>query len=495
MYAALVAFLLGVMPFPSAPVHLHQTVAPVHFNMRSPVSGSIIVAHAVRAGLVRVPFVYSRGVSPFALNCTPAPCTTPNVQASGGGSPVNEVPIAENPSNAAQLLSGGNDFNCGSIQGFYNSSNGGSTWIHTCLGTLPGGGGVGDPVVAYDTNNVAYIGGVDQVGSNTYDVAFEKSTNNGMSWSSAALAVAGIGAYLFCDKPWMQIDHGSTSPHKNNIYISTTDFDPSSNSAIAVTTSSNGGGSWSSVMVDSAVYPNVDQFSDVAVASDGTVGVSWMRCSATGPTGDCGGTQAHLMFSKSTDGGATWSAPVVMAKPHLAPDSCGAFYGCLPNTSERVSDIPAMDYDRSSGPFAGYLYSTLYNYVKGQMRVMLVRSTNGGATWSAPIRVSPGAANDEFFPWLTTAHNGDVGVTWLDRRMDPSNIKYDAFAAVSTNGGTSFGASVRVSTVSSDPFMDGFGGGFMGDYTGNIWDRNKLFQSWPDTRTGVAQDEVGAYKI
>jgi hypothetical protein len=86
-------------------------------------------------------------------------------------------------------------------------------------------------------------------------------------------------------------------------------------------------------------------------------------------------------------------------------------------------------------------------------------------------------------------------VTWLDRRLDPSNINYDMFASTSTNGGVSFGPSFRVSTVSSNPFNDGFGSGFMGDYTGDIWVGNKLIGSWTDTRSGVGQDEVGGLKI
>ena len=122
-------------------------------------------------------------------------------------------------------------------------------------------------------------------------------------------------------------------------------------------------------------------------------------------------------------------------------------------------------------------------------------SKNGGATWSKPVKVDAGGANDQFFPWLTTNGSGVVGVTWLDRRLDPSNINYDAFASISTDGGKTFGASVRVSTASSNPFNDGFGSGFMGDYTGNIWANNTMIGSWTDTRSGIAQDEVGGYKI
>jgi hypothetical protein len=103
-------------------------------------------------------------------------------------------------------------------------------------------------------------------------------------------------------------------------------------------------------------------------------------------------------------------------------------------------------------------------------------------------------AHDQFFPWLNTSARGTIGVTWLDRRNDSANIKYDSFATFSGNGGTSFLGNRKLTTVMSDPFKDGFGSAFMGDYTGNAWDGAMLFASWPDSRNGsFMQDEVGGF--
>jgi hypothetical protein len=361
------------------------------------------------------------------------------------------------------------------------------------LASIAGGSGDGDPIVGYDLHNNAFIGGIDATGG-TSAIVLEKSTNNGSSWSTPSLAFHGIAPYTFVDKPWMQIDNTPTSQWPNWIYISTTEFDPSSNTLIAVAHSTDGGVTFTNVGVDSQVYPIVDQFSDLAIGKDGSVYLTWMRCSATGPSSNCGGTTSMIMFSKSLDGGSTWSTPVVIANANLAPDPCGAFYGCLPNTGERVSNVPAIDIDRTSGPFSNRLYVAMYNYTGNKMQLLVSKSNNGGATWGTPKHIS-NIAQDQFFPWLTTNENGVVGVTWLDRRMDPSNINYDAFASKSTNGGVTYSPAVRVSTVSSNPFNDGFGGTFMGDYTGDIWSENTLFGSWTDTRSGIAQDEVGGYKI
>jgi hypothetical protein len=161
-----------------------------------------------------------------------------------------------------------------------------------------------------------------------------------------------------------------------------------------------------------------------------------------------------------------------------------------------VSDIPAIGIDNSTGANAGHLYVVYYNWTGTQMQVLVSHSANG-TTWSAGVPVAPAAdTHDQFFPWLSVAANGAVGVTWLDRRNDPNNVNYDAYATGTTNGGTSFLANIRLSSVMSNPLNDGFGGSFMGDYTGNTFDGSTLYASWMDSRNGsFMQDEVGGFKV
>jgi len=418
----------------------------------------------------------------------------PNVQASEGGLPVNEDPIAVNPVNSKQLLTGGNDYNCPSLQGFFASGDGGSTWSHTCMNALAGYSGSGDPGVAYDRNGIAFITGVDS----SRAIAIEGSGNNGTTWTAPVAAVKPTFSGGLTDKPWLQVDTNAASPHVNSLYISVTQFDATGTvSEISVTHSDNRGKTWTTVVVDTPQSrPAVDQFSDLAIGKDGTVYLSWMRCPGTGPTGGCGGTVASMMFSKSTDGDNTWSAPAVMATVTLAPDTCNAYYGCLPGTLERVSNIPAIDVDNSNGPHAGNLYAVMYAWTGAQMRVVVVTSTDGGANWSKPVPVAPSSqTHDQFFPWLTVSPTGTVGVTWLDRRNDPANLSYQAFAALSTNGGLSFSTNAALTPNLSNPNNDGFSGRFMGDYTGNIWAGSTLVASWMDSSNGVdMQDQVGGLK-
>jgi hypothetical protein len=109
--------------------------------------------------------------------------------------PVNTNPIAVNPSNPGQLLTGGDDYNCSSFQGFFSSSDGGTTWNHTCLSEQPNSMGEGDPILGYDLNNVAYAGALEAPpGSGAGSrVVLSSSTNNGITWT---IPVTVIGAQL-----------------------------------------------------------------------------------------------------------------------------------------------------------------------------------------------------------------------------------------------------------------------------------------------------------
>ncbi|MGH7489194.1 MAG: hypothetical protein ACREMY_26850, partial [bacterium] len=351
------------------------------------------------------------------------------------------------------------DYNCGNIQGFYASVDGGTTWTRKCS---PGSGGQGDPVVGYDRLGNAFAGGI-QGGS----FKIFKSTNDGQTWGNPITVTGPLLGYL-ADKPWMEVDTTAASPFVNNIYYSGTQFATNSDSEISVSASNDAGATWSTKAVDTRQHfpASVDQFSDLAIGADGAVYVTWIRCPANGPTGDCGSTTTNVMFSKSTDAGQTWSPAAAAFTTKLAPDGCGcAFYGSLPNTSERVSNIPSVAAIGSGATTK--LYVTYYNWTGTQMQVNLRVSTDAGATWGPATVVSSSASGDQFFPWVSLLRQ-KVIVSWLDRRNDPANVKWQPMMAISSNGGTSFGKAHLLSSKQSNPSNDGFGGGFMGDYRTSV---------------------------
>jgi Neuraminidase (sialidase) len=208
---------------------------------------------------------------------------------------------------------------------------------------------------------------------------------------------------------------------------------------------------------------------------------------------NCAGTLAHMLVSKSTDGGETWTTPVRITSVRLVPDSCNcSFFGNLPHTYEPVANPPLIAVDNSKGAHSGNLYVVMYNWTGKQMKVQVTTSTDGGTTWGTPVLVASLGRHDEFFPALSVNSNGIVGVSWLDRRKDPRNVRYQPFAALSQDGGKTFGNNYPLTSRLSDPY---FSSNYMGDFTGNLWTGSTLYASWPDTRNSLMQDYVGGLRI
>ena len=423
--------------------------------------------------------------------CSPAPCLLPGAEASPGKA--NTTILNANPRNPAQLVATAADYTCVLILGVYTSVDGGATWNRSCIQTLASSG---DGALAYG-NQIVALAATDPL--NRWPTRFVSSTDNGSTWSSPVVVV---GPLLGGETniPSLQIDNSLGSPYANAVYVSVTQFDAKVvESEISVSHSNDNGNTWTTTTVDPIQYkPIVDQFSRLAVGSDGTVYVAWQRCAMTGPNINCADTTAEMLLSKSTDGGNTWSAPVTIANVHLVPDTCDcSFFGNLPLTNEPMSNMPVIGIDNSSGPHAGNLYAVMYNWTGTQMKVEVATSTDGGNTWSKPAPVAGSARHDQFFPTLSVSPSGLVGVSWLDRRNDPMNVQYQPFAAISTNGGASFSKSYAVTSVLSDPYLDGNGGTYMGDYTGNAWDGNNFFLvTWPDSRNlQFMEDYIGGFRI
>ncbi len=398
-------------------------------------------------------------------------------QASEGGSIVTDSPIVSNPLNPKQLLLGSVDANCPppSALGFHLSSDGGSTWNRTCMPSIITNQRVywpsDEPSAGYNRKGAAYITGLyfDSEGHGYGFLAFQKSTD-GTHWSKPAVAMHHIGQGNYPFNTSFTVDTTVGSPGINSLYISgVMRSDQGNGNQVMVSHSSDSGATWKQTAVEPVQkYPAGDDFTRIATGNDGTIYVAWLHCAGTGKDKACRDAKGYMMFSKSTDGGNTWSQPQLMTKVTFPPN------GELPKTGQRVENYPVIGVDNSSGPHAGNLYVAMYTWTGTYLRVQVIRSTDGGRTWSKPVPVAPASdTHDQFFPALSVSPTGLVGVSWLDRRNDPANIKYQAFAAISTDGGRSF-PNTQLTKAFSNPDTNGTGNNWMGDYTGNTWAETRL---------------------
>jgi hypothetical protein len=429
----------------------------------------------------------SRPLNP-GLTCSPAPCVLPPTQASEGGSTVTDTPIVTNPMNSEQLLLGSVDYNCSkqSNLGFHLSRNGGPTWervecmlgiVNTQHDYLP----LDEPSVGYDRNGNAYFGGVyfDSEGQGEHGLVAVQRSTDGTHWSKPVVAMH-LPGQTFPFESRMTVDISAGSTWVNSLYISGVMWtDQGRKNQVAESHSIDGGSTWTLAEVDSVQeYPASDNLTRTTVGKDGTVYITWVRCSSP-----C--RAANIVFSKSTDGGNTWSSPQRIAKVMMPVD------WSLPITYERAYNYPAIASDNSDGPYSGNLYVVMYTWTGAYLRVQMIRSTDGGDTWSQPILLAPKSdTHDQFFSSISVSPTGKVGVSWLDRRNDPANIDYQAFAAISTDGGQSFGANWQLTTAFSDPRTNGTENNWMGDYTGNTWAGDTFIAAWMDSSNGVDMQEV-----
>jgi hypothetical protein len=77
-------------------------------------------------------------------------------------------------------------------------------------------------------------------------------------------------------------------------------------------------------------------------------------------------------------------------------------------------------------------------------------------------------------------------------------VFYDAYYVLSSNGGTSFDAPVKISAVHSDPdasSTNGLTGQFLGDYNGtDVGSDGTFWFTWTDTRNGATCSAIDAWR-
>jgi hypothetical protein len=360
----------------------------------------------------------------------------------------------------------------------YASSDGGATWTRTALSRIWNGTtfGIGfDPGVDVDKNGVFYFtyGVAPLSGSYPNAIVIEKSTN-GVSWTQGT-PVTFNTRRVFDDKYYLAIDR-SSSQFANRIYVSW-DRNQANNQILYIAYSSNGGSTWSApIKVDDGTskfervigaYPAVDH-------GNGTVYDSWHNYA-----------KDIIYVDKSTNGGATWGTDVAAASTHTG---FGQDIGCVGGRSQGPAHALKV------GP-SHALYLVYADAVANRgYDVLLKKSTDGGATWSTAVTLNDDSGDaDQFHPTLSVTGGGTNGadvvtVSFYDRRDDAANCQSHVYATKSTDGGATWAANVRVTTAQSN--FDGNPNG-PGDYSSSTPFSSAAWPFFSDHRTTNPQTATG----
>lgn len=402
---------------------------------------------------------------------------SPDVAITSGNSQ-SENSVFVNHNNKANALNSNNSLVSGNFfASEFHTFNTGSTWAGLSNVNT---GSFADPATGIDNGNRWYIGYI----NSGLGQSVSRSLNNGATWTKLDI-VATVPGVL--DKNHLWVDNSLTSPFQYNLYSAWTRFQNGNpnNNQIEISRSTDNGTTWSAPV----------NISTGVAATSHNQGVNLQ----TGPSGEVYAVWAvydgfptdekAIGFAKSTNGGVTYTAGTRIINNIRGIRTTGV------GKNMRVNSFPSMAVDISYGPNRGNIYVVWCNIgtpgvnTGSDADVYVIRSTNGGTTWSAPIKVNGGTAGlgkKHYFPWITCdPSTGALHVIFYDDRNTTSTM-CEAWVATSCDAGATW-SDFKVSDVAFTPSpIPGAASGYMGDYIGITAFDNVVYPVWTDNRSGTA---------
>jgi hypothetical protein len=435
-----------------------------------PARTAVPLAIAVSPDVPTAPDATALAAAALAFPTTPIYNVQSPVLSPTTTSPAAEEHVAINPLNSCVWVQAISDF---SIRGGFNTTkyaityNFANTWQEAFVpvnGTGNGGQVVTSDGQAYDANSDPVVA-FDRLG-NVYivNLYFNQSGNvNGIYVAKKAVGSAGPLTFTAADilpvvtnlskpfansedKEWITVDNSTgSSAFQGRVYVSWSRFNANGpgNSRIMITWSSNQAGTWSApVQISPASQDGLVQGSQVAVGPDGTVYLVY-------DAGVVGGDQIY--FAKSTNGGVTWTTPTAIT-PVFNSLSFAATY--------RFDSFPYL----AVSPLNGEVYVVYPDQPTANSSIKFIRSTDGGATFSAPVALNDVSTGQRLMPSITADDQKNLHVCWFDTRNGSNAQTYDIYQARGSlaTGSLVWGTSnVRVTPTSMTTTSS-----FIGDYGG-----------------------------
>ncbi|MCB1051574.1 MAG: exo-alpha-sialidase [Acidobacteria bacterium] len=356
------------------------------------------------------------------------------------------------------VIAGWNQAKTGGIDmGVARSTNAGGNWTWT---QFSGHNVMSDPVVASGGNGKWYYAylGTDLSGSDVEIYALH-SDDDGATWSAPVRVTQNT---TIDDKPYM-------AAQGDTVLIAWADFSFSP-AKVAAAVSLNGGSSFirHTVLADNS--PGGNGASPV-IGPDGRLYVFWRDS-----------FQQFLWVADSQNEGQTWSTDrqvtAMMPLPSMFPPGF------------RIVNLPSA----AINPQNQTLCVIWNDQAMGDPDILSVSSSDGGFTWTKPVRVNDDISGQpQFFPWIDVDSEGTFHAIWYDMRGNGSDI--DVYYANSQDDGATWSSNERITPAAFTPILPWESGlaSFIGDYNGLAVTDQKVFAFYQDSRRGE-QDVYVAVK-
>jgi hypothetical protein len=384
------------------------------------------------------------------------------------------------------------------------------SWAHFSLcsgGTVANGGDyerASDPWVSFAPNGNAYQIAISFNQSDfTNGVLVSKSTNGGTSWGEPTTLIRDTSPFNFNDKESITADPTSASRvyavwdrirHPGDQSASPGAFHSAAfRGDIMFSRTTNGGASWEPARDVLARNANLFTIGNqIVVLPDGTLVDLFNMGKGSGKQHSP--NQFTQSVIRSTDHGVTWSdRPITVALDYDVPVVDPDNPGDFVRAGTFLPDIAA-------DPTDGTLYAV---WADGRFSggdhadVVLSRSTDEGLTWSDPIKVNKSPAGvAAFTASVDVSSNGTVAVSYYDFRnntSDPATLPTDFFIVHSHDHGLTFGNELRLTAASFDMRAAPVAGGFfVGDYEGLASAGTLFYNLWVQS-ANIAGNRTDAY--
>ncbi len=411
------------------------------------------------------PLVRVSGPSPYPASCGGGMAGSVNYE-----NAEVEPYVAVNPTNPSNLIGiwQQDRWSDGGAHGLVigRSLDDGKTWNEQTIpfsicggGDSTNGGGyarASDPWVTFSPSGVAYVISISFSGNimapgSLSSVLVSSSTDGGATWSNPVTLILD-GANAFNDKETITADPNNA----NYVYAVWDRLDSSGYGPAYFARTANGGQTWQAA---APIYDpglnNQTIGNEIVGLSDGSIVDVFEEIDGTSSSS----TTGVIKVIHSTDQGATWSAPVSVAQDL----SVGTRD---PNTGAPVRDGGFLP-QAAAGP-GGELVVVWQDgrFSNGQHDgIALSRSMDYGQTWSTPVEINSVPSVPAFTPSVAVLADGTIGVSYFDFRNNTSNpdqLITDYWFTSSTDG--VHWSEQHISGPFDLDLAPNAGGLFLGDY-------------------------------
>ena len=343
------------------------------------------------------------------------------------------------------------------------------------------GNNAGDPSTAIGANGWWYVGRI----TGDYGQAVSYSKDQGKSWKRVKVGQGPTFGLGILDKNHLCIDNSASSPFNGFLYAAWTNFIPGNpdTNQVEFVRSADQGLTWTQPLnISSAASAlRLNHGVNLQTGPDGEVYAAWSIYDAW-PS-----DETAIGFAKSVDGGAVFT-PATRIMSNIK-----GIRASMTGKNMRVSSFPCMAVDNSTGPDRGTLYLVWSNVgypgvnTGSDIDIYLIRSADGGSTWSAPVRVNQdpaGLGKQHYLPWIACDRvTGGVCVIYYDDR-NVDSTQAAVFVSTSYDGGNTW-TDMQVSDYSFTPEpIPGLAFSYFGDYIGIQSDNMKVYPVWTDNHDG-----------